>query len=113
MSGRGNCYDTAQAESFFSRFKVELVEDGIFEDAATARSESFSYIEGSSNRVRSHSSLGYKSPMEYEKELKTKKERRTSESFVSCSTWPPQLKEKNLISEQEYKQRRQKILDEI
>jgi len=46
MSGKGNCYDNAQAESFFSRFKAELVEDGVFEDVATARSEAFSYIEG-------------------------------------------------------------------
>jgi len=31
MSGKGNCYDNAQAESFFSRFKAELVEDCVFE----------------------------------------------------------------------------------
>ena len=86
MSGKGNCYDNAQAESFFSRFKTELVEDGIFEDVETARSESFSYIEGYYNRIRMHSSLGYKSPLEYEKELKTKENRRSKDSFVSCST---------------------------
>jgi putative transposase len=34
MSAKGNCYENAQAESFFSRFKAELVEDGIFEDTA-------------------------------------------------------------------------------
>ena len=72
MSGKGNCYDNAQAESFFSRFKAELVEDGVFEDLAQARSEIFSYIEGYYNRVRLHSSLGYKSPMEFEQELETK-----------------------------------------
>jgi transposase InsO family protein len=86
MSGKGNCYDNAQAESFFSRFKTELVEDGIFEDVETARSETFSYIEGYYNRIRMHSSLEYKSPMEYEKELKTTENRRSRESFVSCST---------------------------
>lgn len=86
MSAAGNCYDNAQAESFFSRFKVELVEDGIFEDTATARSESFSYIKGYYNRIRIHSSLGYKSPVEYEQELKIKENRRSRESFVSCST---------------------------
>lgn len=86
MSGKGNCYDNAQAESFFSRFKTELVEDGIFEAVATARMESFSYIEGYYNRQRLHSSLGYKSPMEYEKELKIEEQRRTSESFVSALT---------------------------
>jgi len=72
MSGRGNCYDNAQAESFFSRFKAELLEGGVFEDIEQARSEIFSYIEGYYNRVRLHSSLGYKSPMEFELELQTK-----------------------------------------
>jgi transposase InsO family protein len=46
MSGRGNCYDNAQAESFFSRFKTELFEGGVFEDVEQARTEIFSYIEG-------------------------------------------------------------------
>lgn len=72
MSGKGNCYDNAQAESFFSRFKAELIEDGVFEDLKQARSEIFSYIEGYYNRVRLHSSLGYKSPIEFEMELQTK-----------------------------------------
>lgn len=85
MSGRGNCYDNAQAESFFSRFKAELVENGLFETVEQARSETFSYIEGYYNRIRKHSSLGYKSPDEFEKSLKIK-EKRSSESFVSGKT---------------------------
>lgn len=72
MSGKGNCYDNAQAESFFSRFKAELMENGVFEDIEQARTEIFSYIEGYYNRVRLHSSLGYKSPIEFEMELQTK-----------------------------------------
>ena len=64
MSARGNCYDNAQAESFFSRFKAELVEEGYY------------------NRIRLHSSLGYQSPMEFERELRIKHER-SSESLVS------------------------------
>ncbi len=60
------------AISFFSRFKAELLEGGVFEDIEQARSEIFSYIEGYYNRVRLHSSLGYKSPREFELELKTK-----------------------------------------
>jgi transposase InsO family protein len=71
MSGKGNCYDNAQAESFFSRFKAELIEGGVFEDLEQARLEIFSYIEGYYNRVRLHSSLGYKSPLEFEQELQT------------------------------------------
>jgi transposase InsO family protein len=82
MSASGNCYDNAQAESFFSRFKAELIEGGVFEDLEQARSEIFSYIEGYYNRVRLHSSLGYLSPMEYELELKNKN-RGGKESFLS------------------------------
>ncbi len=44
MSAKGNCYDNAQAESFFSRFKAELVEDGVFEDVGQARTEKPSVI---------------------------------------------------------------------
>lgn len=73
MSRRGNCYDNAQAESFFSRFKTELVEDGLFESVEQARSETFDYVEGYYNRVRKHSSLGNKSPLEFEKTLKIKR----------------------------------------
>ncbi len=91
MSGKGNCYDNAQAESFFSRFKAELVTADTFEpikvftDLAHARQEVFSYIEGYYNRIRLHSTIGYLSPIEFEKELKTKSERRsTYQTFVSC-----------------------------
>jgi putative transposase len=82
MSGKGNCYDNAQAESFFSRFKAELLENGKFEDIEQARSEIFSYIEGYYNRIRLHSSLGYKSPVEFEQELKIKNGGKI-ESFLS------------------------------
>ena len=82
MSGKGNCYDNAQAESFFSRFKAELIEGGVFEDFEQARSEIFSYIEGYYNRVRLHSSLGYKSPIEFEMQLQTKNEGGKRQFFV-------------------------------
>lgn len=82
MSAAGNCYDNAQAESFFSRFKAELMENGKFESLEQAKSEIFSYIEGYYNRTRIHSSLG-KSPAEFEKELKIKtKQRSGKKSFV-------------------------------
>lgn len=67
MSGKGNCYDNAQAESFFSRFKAELIEGGAFESVGQARGEIFSYIEGYYNRIRRHSSIGCLSPIEFEK----------------------------------------------
>ena len=81
----------AQAESFFSRFKAELVTADThqpiraFKDLAHARQEAFSYIEGYYNRIRLHSSIGYLSPIEFERELKTKSTRRsTCQTFVSC-----------------------------
>lgn len=83
MSAKGNCYDNAQAESFFSRFKTELIEGGHFESVEQAESEIFSYIEGYYNRIRRHSSLGYLSPTEFEKQLKIKNGG-MKESFISC-----------------------------
>ena len=67
MSGKGNCYDNAQAESFFARYKIELLEGGQFEDVNHARSETFSYIEGYYNRKRRHSGIGNQSPNDFEK----------------------------------------------
>jgi Integrase core domain len=82
MSAAGNCYDNAQAESFFSRFKAELLENGRFENIEQEKSEIFSYIEAYYNRRRIHSSLG-KSPAEFEKQLKiNNKQRSVEESFV-------------------------------
>lgn len=66
MSRADETYDNAHAESLFSRYKAELLEDGAFADVEQARSETFSYIEGYYNRVRLHSSLGYLSPEEFE-----------------------------------------------
>jgi putative transposase len=83
MSRRGNCWDNAQAESFFSRYKAELLEDGMFESVEQARSETFSYVEGYYNRVRRHSALGYKSPDEFEREINIKKKGESSERVVS------------------------------
>jgi hypothetical protein len=71
MSGKGNCYDNAQAESFFSRFKTELVEGGVFTSLEEARIEIFDYIDCYYNRKRRHSSLGNISPEEFERRLKT------------------------------------------
>jgi transposase InsO family protein len=69
MSGKGNCYDNAQAESFWARFKTELLDGGLFESVDQARSETFSYIEGYYNRIRKHSSLGYMSPEQFERQF--------------------------------------------
>jgi putative transposase len=69
MSRRGNCYDNASMESFFKTFKVELVYQEHYATRAEARRSIYSYIEVFYNRQRLHSSLGYRSPVEYEAEL--------------------------------------------
>ena len=68
MSRAGETYDNAFAESFFSRYKAELLEGGAFADVAQARAETFAYIEGYYNRERRHSALGYRSPEEFERD---------------------------------------------
>ncbi len=66
MSRANNPYDNAFMESCFSRFKAELLQDGIFETIEDARTEIFEYIEMYYNTIRLHSSLSYKSPAQYE-----------------------------------------------
>jgi len=66
MSEADNPYDNAFAESFFSRFKAELLQKGTFESKEDAVTELFDFIEMYYNTHRLHSSLGYLSPMEYE-----------------------------------------------
>jgi transposase InsO family protein len=69
MSRAGNCYDNAVAESFFSSFKTE---SGLEEQIPASRREAelatFDYIESFYNRTRRHSSLGYLSPVAFEKQ---------------------------------------------
>ena len=62
MSGKGNCYDNAQAESFWARLKTELLEGGAFRSVEEARIDTFSYIDGYYNRIRRHSALGLPKP---------------------------------------------------
>lgn len=66
MTRADETYDNAHAESLFSRYKTELLEDGAFCDLEQARSETFAYIEGYYNRTRRHSALGYLSPENFE-----------------------------------------------
>jgi transposase InsO family protein len=66
MSRRANCWDNAPMESFFASLKKELTHGETFETREQARAILFEYIEVFFNRVRRHSSLGYKSPAEYE-----------------------------------------------
>ena len=67
MSRKGNCWDNAVAESFFSTLKRELIyPNSIFANKQEAQSRIFSYIETWYNRQRKHSALQYLSPSEYE-----------------------------------------------
>ena len=70
MSGKGDCYDNAVAESFFKTLKVELVYQqpggGRYATRAAARRSVFEYIEVFYNRKRLHSGLGYVSPEQFE-----------------------------------------------
>lgn len=67
MSRKGNCWDNAAMESFFATLKAEL-SVSIFDSHAAARSAVFDYIERFYNRVRLHSTLGYRSPVAYERQ---------------------------------------------
>ena len=67
MSQRANCWDNAPAESFFATLKKELVHLEDFATRAKARTAIFEYIEMFYNRQRLHSTLGYKSPEEFER----------------------------------------------
>ena len=66
MSGKGNCYDNAVAESFFHTLKTELVYFEDYQTRAEARGSIFEYIEVFYNRERRHSALSYLSPMHFE-----------------------------------------------
>jgi putative transposase len=70
MSRVGDCWDNAVVESFFATLTKELLVDGVFESRAQARRELFEFIEIWYNRQRRHSSLGYRSPAEYEEQLR-------------------------------------------
>ena len=66
MSRKGNAYDNAVVESFFSNLKNELTHHRRFSNREQARSEIFDYIELFYNRHRAHATLHYVSPAEYE-----------------------------------------------
>jgi transposase InsO family protein len=70
MSRRGNCYNNAHAESFWSRFKAELLDGGSFPELAEAKLEISHHI-AYYNAERRHSTLGYLTPNQFQSQLKT------------------------------------------
>jgi len=73
MSRKGDCWDNAVAESFFSTIKTELIYHNKYKNRKQARQDIFQYIAVYYNRIRMHSTLNYKSPKDYEKESKQSK----------------------------------------
>jgi putative transposase len=69
MSRKGNCYDNAAMESFWSSLKRELVHRCRFATHAEARAAIFEWIEVFYNRTRLHSALGFQSPVDFETSL--------------------------------------------
>lgn len=85
MSDADNPYDNAYAESFFSRFKAELLEKGTFENLADATTEIFNYIEMYYNTQRLHSGLDYVSPTQCEENyFKGTGNEMEQDEFVKC-----------------------------
>lgn len=66
MSRKGDCWDNAVAESFFKTIKTELIYQNTFFTRDQAKMEIFEYIESYYNGIRRHSTLGYKTPIQYE-----------------------------------------------
>jgi len=66
MSRRGNCYDNAVAESFFSSLRKERIRRKIYRSRDDARADLFDYIEVFYNKTRRHSHLGQLSPYDFE-----------------------------------------------
>ena len=71
LSRRGDCWDNAAMESFFSSLKTERLYRKTYRTRDAARADVFDYIERFYNPRRRHSTLGYLSPMDYEKRAKS------------------------------------------
>jgi putative transposase len=69
MSRKGNCWDNAPSEAFFSTLKTELMDGKAFASRQAARAAIFEYMEVFYNRQRLHSSLGNVTPVEYEEAI--------------------------------------------
>jgi putative transposase len=69
MSRSGNVWDNAAMESFFSSLKTERTARKIYRSRDEARADVFDYIECFYNPIRRHSTLGYLSPLDFEKQV--------------------------------------------
>jgi putative transposase len=71
VGSAGDAYDNAMAESFFASLECELLDRSSFHTQEEARLAVFEYIEGFYNPRRRHSSLGQRSPMQFERDLRS------------------------------------------
>jgi putative transposase len=71
MGSVGDAYDNAMCESFFATLECELLARNRFQTPAEARSAVFGFIEGFYNQRRRHSSIGYLSPFDFERQHQT------------------------------------------
>jgi putative transposase len=69
MSRSGNVWDNAAMESFFSSLKTEQVCRKVYRSRNAARADVFDYIERFYNTTRRHSTIGYLSPVEFERKV--------------------------------------------
>jgi putative transposase len=69
MSRSEDCWDNAAMESFFSTLKLERMNCKVYRTRDEAKADVFDYIERFYNPQRHHSTLGYLSPMEFEKQV--------------------------------------------
>ena len=67
MGSVGDCYDNAMCESFFATLECELIDRSTFHSHDEARVAIFDFIEGFYNTRRRHSSIGYQSPVQFER----------------------------------------------
>jgi putative transposase len=69
MSRSGNVWDNAAMESFFSSLKTERIGKKVYRSRDQARADVFDYIERFYNPIRRHSTIGYLSPVEFERKV--------------------------------------------
>jgi putative transposase len=70
MSGRGNCYDKSMVETFFKTIKSELIRPVAWQSRQRAENAVARYIDGFYNPVRRNSSLGFESPIAFERKAR-------------------------------------------
>ena len=69
MSRSGNVWDNAAMESFFSSLKTERIGKKVYRSRDEARADVFDYVERFYNPIRRHSTIGYLSPVEFERKV--------------------------------------------